>query len=263
MISYLRLSNFSRRRAVLGVAALGFVLSACSSVTDSLLKADIPDIIPPDLTQTAEGALGLSNGALDTFRNITAGDESTWLFGGLLADEWSTSSTFPQNDETDLRRIQENNGQVTSMLIRLYRARVRAAEALTALNKYSPASRAIIGEMYFAKGFAEMQLAQDFCNGIPLSTTVDGVPVPGEPSTVAQVLTAATLSYDSAMASPRAPSAFRVASGKMISGSSALRSESVALEHAAIASIEVTNAMRLLRARRRNTAEMRMYAPMA
>ena len=200
MISYLRLSNFSRRRAVLGVAALGFVLSACSSVTDSLLKADIPDIIPPDLTQTAEGALGLSNGALDTFRNITAGDESTWLFGGLLADEWSTSSTFPQNDETDQRHILENNGQVTSMLYRLYRTRIRAGEAITALNKFAPTRRALIGEMYFAKGFAEMQLAQDFCNGIPISSLVDGIPQPGESETGMQVFTRAVASYDSALA---------------------------------------------------------------
>ena len=174
-------------------------MAACSSATDSLLKADDPDVIFPEATRNAEGALGLANGALGSFRDIGSGNESTWLFGGLLTDEWSTSSTFPQNDETDQRRIQENNGQVTNMLIRLYRARVRAAEALTALNKYSPASRAIIGEMYFAKGFAEMQLAQDFCNGIPLSSVVDGASVPGEPQTVAQVLTAATQSYDSAL----------------------------------------------------------------
>ncbi|MEO6446707.1 MAG: hypothetical protein ABIZ91_09855 [Gemmatimonadaceae bacterium] len=86
------------------------------------------------------------------------------------------------------------------MLYRLYRARARAAEALTALNKYSPANRALIGEMYFAKAFAEMQLAQDFCNGIPLSDVIDGVPMPGEGKSVAQVLTAATASYDSAIA---------------------------------------------------------------
>ena len=200
MTSFLRNPNFSRRRTAAGVAALGLVLAACSGVTDSLLKADIPDIIPLELTQTAEGALGLANGALDTFRNITAGDESTWLFGGLLADEWSTSSTFPQNDETDQRHILENNGQVTSMLYRLYRTRIRSGEAITALNKFAPTRRALIGEMYFAKGFSEMQLAQDFCNGIPISSLVDGVPQPGDPETGMQVFTRAVASYDSALA---------------------------------------------------------------
>ena len=175
-------------------------LAACTSTTDALLKVDNPDIIDPKLTQNAEGALGLANGALGTFRSITAGDESTWLFGGLLADEWSTSSTFPQNDETDQRHIQENNGQVTGMLYRLYRTRIRAGEAITALNKFSPTSRTLIGEMYFAKGFAEAQLSQDFCNGIPVSTLVDGVPQPGAPETVLQVATRAVASYDSALA---------------------------------------------------------------
>ena len=191
---------WTRTRTVAGIAGVGLVVAACSNVTDSLLKANIPDIIPPELIQSAEGALGLANGALDTFRSITASDESMWLFGGLLADEWSTSSTFPQNDETDQRHVQENNGQVTGMLYRLYRTRIRSGEAITALNKYSPANRNLIGEMYFAKAFAEMQLAQDFCNGIPVSSLVDGVPQAGAPETVAQVFARAVASYDSALA---------------------------------------------------------------
>ena len=200
MTSYMRLPIFSRRRTAVGIAALGLALSACSSVTDSLLEADIPDIIPPELTNNSEGALGLANGALGTFRSITAGSESTWLFGGLLADEWSTSSTFPENDETDQRHVLENNGQVTGMLYRLYRTRIRASEAITGLNKFAPTRRALIGEMYFAKGFAEMQLAQDFCNGIPISSLVEGVPQAGNPETGAQVFTRAVASYDSAIA---------------------------------------------------------------
>ena len=200
MKSYLRIPISARHRTTAGAAALGLLLAACASVTDSLLTADIPDIIPPGTTQNAEGALGLSNGALGTFRSITAGNESTWLFGGLLGDEWSTSSTFPQNDETDQRHVLENNGQVTVMLYRLYRTRIRAGEAITALNKYAPSNRTLIGEMYFAKAFAEMQLAQDFCNGIPISSLVDGIPQPGDPETGAQVLTRAVASYDSALA---------------------------------------------------------------
>lgn len=187
-------------RTAMSITTVGVVLSACSSVTDSLLTAETPGIIAPALTQSAEGALGLANGTLDTFRSITAGSESTWLFGGLMADEWSTSSTFPQNDETDQRHVQENNGQVTGMLYRLYRTRIRAAEAITALNKYVPTNRALIGEMYFAKGFAEMQLAQDFCNGIPVSNLVDGVPQAGAPETDAAVFARALASYDSAIA---------------------------------------------------------------
>ena len=38
-------------------------------------------------------------------------------------DEWSTSSTFVQNDETDQRSIQINNGTVNTMYRQLARAR--------------------------------------------------------------------------------------------------------------------------------------------
>lgn len=195
----MRMTFLSRRSAIpAAIFAAGVALGGCS--TDTLLTADDPDIIAPGQTASAEGAIGLANGALDSFKNITAGSESTWLFGGLLADEWSTSSTFPQNDETDQRRVKLDNSQVTAMLYRLYRGRTRAAEALTALNKYNSGQRSLIGEMYLAKGFAEMQLALDFCNGIPLSDFVDGKPVDGEPLTTAQVFAKASATLDSALA---------------------------------------------------------------
>ena len=182
----------------LAAAAALALVAGCS--TDDLLKVEDPDIIDAGQTQSAEGALGLANGGLAAFRDITAGSESTWLFGGLLADEWATSSTFPQNDETDQRRIQTNNGQVTGMLYRLYRGRSRPTEAITALNKFNPTQRPIIAEMYLAKGFAEMQLALDFCNGIPLSDVVDGKLVEGAPLTNQQVFTRAASDLDSAIA---------------------------------------------------------------
>lgn len=189
------ISRAASRTAALAALAL---TAGCSS--DDLLAINDPDIIPPEATQSAEGALGLSNGVLDTFRGMTGGNESTWLFGGLLADEWATSSTFPQNDETDQRRVQTNNSQVTGMLYRLYRARTRATEAITALNKFNASQRGVIAEMYLAKGYAEMQLALDFCNGIPLSEVVDGELVNGDPLTNQQVFARAAANMDSSIA---------------------------------------------------------------
>ena len=193
----LRPRSFGRRAAL---ALTLMAATACSSVTDSLLEATDPDIINPGDLKSSEGAIGLTNGALASFRDITAGFESTWLFGGLLADEWSTSSTFPQNDQTDQRRIEENNSQVTAMLYRLYRSRIRATEAIRALAEYRPDDRVRRAEMYFARGFTEMQLAQDFCNGIPLSELNDGVATDGTPLSGQEVFTKAVASYDSALA---------------------------------------------------------------
>jgi starch-binding outer membrane protein, SusD/RagB family len=185
----------SCRTALFGLVA---GLAGCS--TESLLEAPDPDLITPETVTSAEGANAVYIGALDRFRNITGGAESTWLFGGLLADEWSTSSTFIQNDETDQRRIQENNSSVTGMFRNLNRARTAANQAIAGLATYQPTRIAERAEMYFARGFAEMQLAQDFCNGIPLSDAAGPSLVYGTPLTVAEVFGVAIASYDSALA---------------------------------------------------------------
>ena len=196
---------FSIRRV--GAAfALSLSLStvACQTANDRLLQVTDPDIINPSDVLSPDAAIALANGAISTFRSITGGNiaggvESSWMFGGLLADEWSTSSTFIQNDETDQRVIQENNGSVTGQLRNLYRTRQRANEAIAALTKVSPTARALIAEMYLARGFAELQLASDFCNGIPINNVFSSEPTNTNPQSTAQVFAYAAASLDSAI----------------------------------------------------------------
>src|SRR5690349_21707643 len=163
MMRYMTTWGRVRRAAGVAAAAVLPVLGgACSNVTDTLLEAQDPDVISPDAANSPEGALALYNGALGRLKTIsssTATEGSTWLFGGLLADEWSTSSTFVQNDETDQRSIQLNNATITTELRALYRVRTDANQAIALLNKYKPTPSSDIGEMYFARGFAELQLA--------------------------------------------------------------------------------------------------------
>jgi hypothetical protein len=192
--------NAWSRAGACALAVAGLVTLGACDITDSLLEAKDPDIINPEDVENAEGAIALANGALDFFRNTTGGDESTWLFGGLLADEWSTSSTFVQNDETDQRKIQTNNSTVTTMFRNLGRTRLGANLAIRGLKAYSPDPARRIAEVYLARGFAEMQLAQDFCNGIPLSEVEGDEIIPGQPLTVAEVFQRAIASYDSALA---------------------------------------------------------------
>ncbi|HJU74872.1 MAG TPA: hypothetical protein VJ717_14110 [Gemmatimonadaceae bacterium] len=184
--------------ATLG-AALALVAS-CSSVTDSLLEVEDPDLIAPENTNSAAGAIAVANGALGRLNDVTTGDESTWLFGGLLADEWGTSSTFIQNDEADWRKVQDNNSSVGGMLRRLYRVRTAANQAIKLLNEWQPTRTALRAEMYFARGFAELQLASDYCNGIPISDGTEIEIVFGEPETTQEVFNRAIASFDSALA---------------------------------------------------------------
>jgi len=185
--------------AVMGTAAIG-----CGGGTDTLLEAVDPDIINPTDVQSADGAVALYNGALKRLRDASAagstnGNESTWLFGGLLADEWSTSSTFVQNDEGDERSIQTNNSTVTFAFRTLARVRTSANQAIPALKQYRPTETSRIAEMYMTRGFAELQMASDFCNGIPLSDASSTDIAYGKPLTVLEVFTIAAASLDTAI----------------------------------------------------------------
>jgi hypothetical protein len=193
-----RLRTPQRIGAAVAVS-LTLVAVACQSANDRLLQVTDPDIINPSDVLSVDAATSLAYGAINTFRSVTGGGESTWMFGGLLADEWSTSSTFIQNDETDQRVIQENNSSVTGQLRNLYRVRQRANESIAALNKVNPTARALIAEMYLARGFAEFQLASDFCNGIPINNVYSADPANTTPQTTAQVFAYAAASLDTAL----------------------------------------------------------------
>src|SRR5581483_11566989 len=152
-------------RAVLSltalVAASGF--AGCSSLKNDLLEAPDPDIIDPSSVQSAAGAVAVRNGALARLRLMTvgsgnAGSEGTWLMGGLLADEWTTTSTFVQNDEVDERQTSLSNSSVDGSLRAIYRVPTEANQAIALLNKYRPTPSSDIAEMYFIRGFAYTQL---------------------------------------------------------------------------------------------------------
>lgn len=188
-------------RAVTALAAVTLLAgaAACSSVTDSILEVEDPDLILPNNVNSLPGARAVANGALGRFLSMTAANEGTWLYGGLLTDEWTTSSTFIQNDETDQRKVQLLNTQVTGFYRNINRVRTAANQAIPLLQKFDSTNRVLIAEMYFARGYAEMQLALDFCNGIPLSNGAGEVIEYDAPRTGAEVFAVAVASFDSAI----------------------------------------------------------------
>jgi starch-binding outer membrane protein, SusD/RagB family len=195
------------RRAVaatVAVLASAAAIGACDSVKNNLLEAKDPDIIDPSAVQSPNGAVAVRLGALSRLRLMTtgsgnAGTEGTWLLGGLLADEWSTSSTFVQNDETDERQISLSNSSVDGSLRAIYRVPTAANLAIGLLTKFRPTPASDIAEMYFARGFAEAQLASDFCNGIPLSDATGTTVAFGKPLSDSEIFTIASASYDTAI----------------------------------------------------------------
>lgn len=192
--------SFSTSRwRLMAVAATVLAAPACqSSVTDTLLAVQLPSIITPASAGTADGAVSLANGARARLRSATAGGESSWLFGGLLGDEWTTSSTFIQNDEADERRISLSNSTVTTQFRSINQVRTAAQQAINANKALRPTALTDIGEMYFIRGFAELTIAQDWCNGTPLSDASGPTIVFAGPSSNSDVFKRAVASFDTA-----------------------------------------------------------------
>jgi hypothetical protein len=189
------------------VAAIGAALcipAACDNAKDTLLDAPIPTVIDPSSVQSADGAEALRIGALGRLRSITAGSgsgDSPWMFAGLITDEWKSSDTFSQRNETDQRLVQTNNANLTPILRDLYRARNSAREAINGLTEFKPDPSENIGQMYFVMAMGELYLAEWFCNGIPLGDASTGAAVYGEKAlTNAEVYDIAKAHLDSALA---------------------------------------------------------------
>jgi starch-binding outer membrane protein, SusD/RagB family len=167
-----------RRLAAFGALTLLVVGGAQACKTDSLLNAPDPDLVDPADLDNVEGAAGLRLGALSRLRDAMGGtgssQEGPWMYSGLLADEFTSSSTFAQNDETDKRSIQSTNSLVTGHFRDYQRVRPAANQAILLMKKWLPGNKNQIAELYFARGMAEMYLAMDFCNGVPLSEIVGG-----------------------------------------------------------------------------------------
>ncbi|MFN2563810.1 MAG: hypothetical protein ABR499_02200 [Gemmatimonadaceae bacterium] len=201
--------NFIRARRRFATAGVAFSLAALGGVqacrATDLLETQDPDVIFPEDLDSPQGAEGLRLGALSRLRTLAGGSgsagENAWLYSGLLVDEFGSSSTFTQNDETDKRAVLVNNALVTSHFRDYHRARVAPLAALEALRRHNATDVVSAAEMFFVKGFAELSLAQDFCNGVPLSRGLSSEELTyGGPLNVVQVFDTARASFDSALA---------------------------------------------------------------
>ena len=216
----MNIDRFSARHIVAATAVAVLLLPATGCSTSSLLDAPIPTVIDPSATNSPTGADALRIGALSRLRGMTAGSsagDSPWMFSGLLTDEWKSSDTFSQRNETDQRSVQESNANLTPIFRDLYRARTSAREAINALTTYGPAALptplpvADIGQMYLVMGLAESYLGEWFCNGTPLGDASTGIPISGPPLLNSDLFTLAVAHYDSALATTITADAFTVA----------------------------------------------------
>ena len=187
--------------------AAGMVAFSGCNVREELLSPQQPGtILPGDISSAgAAGAEALRAGALGRFQQLSPGGgngnqtEAT-LLGDLLADVWKSGDTFVQHNETDQRTISTNNTVLSTAYSDLNRSRGFYRDAIAAIRQAEPDKSAEIAEQYFVWGYSEMLLAELFCNGIPLSSTVDGFFTYTTPLTNNEVYAIALAHLDSAIA---------------------------------------------------------------
>ncbi|HEV8149468.1 MAG TPA: hypothetical protein VGP61_04725, partial [Gemmatimonadales bacterium] len=170
-------------RRLASVLAFGALLGLAGC--DSILDVTDPDIIYD--AGSAAGALALHNGVILRFNLAMDGGgdapDGIFLYTGLLADEWRSGDTFEQRNTADQRNIAFTNSFVSDLSRRVHRVRNEAAAAIRGLRQYAPTPLTNIGQMFAFMAYAENQIGEMFCNGIPFSeiqgnTIVYGDPVP-------------------------------------------------------------------------------------
>ena len=199
--------------AVLAAAGL-LVLGACD-VQDTFLEPQNPGLIDPSAVSNPSAAAALRIGALGSFKTATGGGESMWRWGGMLTDEFKSSDTFTQRNETDQRSIQTNNGTWSPIYAQAQQTRGFLRDAIEKMTEFNPDQKVQIGELFMSLAFLEMQMAEDLCNGIPMGLARNGVVDYTDPSykpkTNQEVFAIALAHADSAIALAAGDSAAAVA----------------------------------------------------
>lgn len=193
-----------RRLSRLAFAAGVLPLASCNR--DRILDIIDPDVINPSNVASAAAAEALRVGALARLNNATSGftggslGEGAFFYGGTLTDELRSGDTFVQRDQTDQRSIQTSNSGMTEVARQVNRLRTAAVQAIPVLTQYVPNQLSSVGQMYWVRGYAENMLAENFCNGTPISFLDESNNIVyGEPETNAQVYARAIGSFDTAV----------------------------------------------------------------
>ncbi|HEU4630461.1 MAG TPA: hypothetical protein VFS08_11995 [Gemmatimonadaceae bacterium] len=174
-------------------------LTACEEVDRSLAVTD-PDIINPGDVNSAAAAEALRLGAIARLNQATSGGESFWLLGGLMADEWRSSDTFVQRDQTDQRAVEDNNANVSDAFRSAQRAFLAATIAGRELGDFEQPGWQV-GEMHVIQAYIENLLGEHMCNGIPFSVlNAEGAEEYSPRLTTSEVFERAIAHADSAIA---------------------------------------------------------------
>ncbi|MEW5928586.1 MAG: hypothetical protein AB1941_14045 [Gemmatimonadota bacterium] len=196
----------------LGLGLLALSLAGCDP--DELTNLNDPDDITVAVASDTANIEELRNGVGYEFARALTGPGTTnstpGIIGisGVLTDEMWYASTFQSMQEIDRRNIERTNGEVLTVFQYLHRARnlaERTAEQYARTSKAGSADHAMVTNY---AGFTYVLFAENFCSGVPFSSTaLPGDVTFGPALTTAQMLDSALVRFNAAAALPGAGAA--------------------------------------------------------
>ncbi|MGH7719876.1 MAG: hypothetical protein ACREON_13665, partial [Gemmatimonadaceae bacterium] len=206
-----RLRRHARLLRSLALAA-GLTLPACS--LDEILSIEDPDAATPASLEGKDALPALLAGAIGDLQVGYAGDggstgagEGIVNYGGLLADEFISTESFPTRVPIDQRDLTSENPSVSNVYLLLHVARAAAERAAAQFAEFEPNSAGHATALAFA-GFSYIALAENFCSGIPVSTLApSGATEFGDPLSTVQLFERAIERFDAALGAAPATAA--------------------------------------------------------
>lgn len=196
----MRIRDRARWVAVASLCIAGSVALSGCNVKQELLAPQNPGLIGPGDVTTAAAALALKIGAIGKTSVVVDGcngnSECLWEEVGNLTDEYHNSDFQNTRQDIDQRTMSDDNPSNPYSSVTTSRGFLR--DAIGAVQKYIPDSTTALAEMYNSLAFLELSLGENFCNGIPLGHTVNGVATYGPGLTDKQVLDSASAHLDTA-----------------------------------------------------------------
>ena len=204
------MTHTTKLLAIVGLASLA-PLAGCNDP----LKVTIPDIVQPAQLSDSAALATVRAGVIGDFAIAYTGDhpdgsggtEGVIMYGGLLADEWINSETFPTRIEVDARTIQPTNADVDLWFRRMHQARNSAEKAAASFARFAfPPSDPHHAEMLRLAGMTYIFFAETWCSGVPVShLNADGSITYGTPLTTVQLLDTAIARFNAAIAATTDP----------------------------------------------------------
>ena len=189
----------SRRSLGLLLTAGSLALAACN--IDKTLAVKDPDVANPTSLNDITVLPTLRASTLSDLQvAMGAGGESGVIVeGALLGDELTWAETFPTRGEMDQRNVNPINATLSVIYNSLQRARATADRTAAAYNKLQ-ATAPERSEMQAIAGYTYIMLAENYCNGVPVSDfdVNAGTFKLGTPQTGVQLFTTALAKLDSA-----------------------------------------------------------------